>query len=117
MTKKPYPSDTLAQAISVQEAWGRIDEGLAFGNLNISGLVTDINQIRQTEHILADLENQLTDMRNRRDALYQSTWDKVKRVRSSIKGIFGDDSSQYEMVGGTRLSERKTPTRRTVTSA
>jgi hypothetical protein len=40
-------------------------------------------------------------------------WDKVKRVRAGVKANYGDDSSQYEMVGGTRLSERKSPTRRT----
>ncbi len=28
-----------------------------------------------------------------------------------------DDSSQYEMVGGTRLSERKTPTHKQATAA
>jgi hypothetical protein len=39
-------------------------------------------------------------------------WDKVKRVRAGVKANYGDDSSQYEMVGGTRLSERKPPTRR-----
>ncbi len=55
---------------------------------------------------------QLTDARNRRDALYTAIWSKVKRVRSGVKGIYGDDSSQYEMVGGTRLSERKAPVRK-----
>jgi hypothetical protein len=36
----------------------------------------------------------------------------VKRVRSAIKGVYGDDSTQYEMVGGTRMSERKPRTRK-----
>jgi len=47
-----------------------------------------------------------------RDALLGATWDKVKRVRASVKGLYGDDSSEYDMVGGTRKSERKTPTRK-----
>ncbi len=59
------------------------------------------------------LEAQLTDLRNQRDALYAGLWDKVKRVRSTVKGIYGDDSSEYEMVGGTRKSERKHPARKT----
>ena len=54
------------------------------------------------------------DKRNQRDALYAQIWDKVKRVRNGVKGIYGDDSSQYEVIGGTRLSERKTPTRKAV---
>ena len=45
-------------------------------------------------------------------ALYTTIWDKVKRVRNGMKAIYGDDSSQYEMIGGTRLSERKAPARK-----
>jgi hypothetical protein len=32
-------------------------------------------------------------------------------MRAVVKGVSGDDSLQYEMVGGTRLSDRK-PVRR-----
>jgi hypothetical protein len=39
----------------------------------------------------------------------------MKRIRSVIKGTYGDDSSQYELVGGTRLSDRKPYRRRTTT--
>jgi hypothetical protein len=44
-------------------------------------------------------------------------WDKVKRVRAGVKSIYGDDSSEWEMIGGTRLSERKSPTRRVQVTA
>ena len=67
------------------------------------------------ESQMASLEAQLTDARNRRDALYTGIWDKVKRVRNGVKAMYGDDASQYEMIGGTRLSERKPPTRKTRT--
>ena len=50
-------------------------------------------------------------MRNQRDALYEAAWDKVRRMRVAIKAIYGFDSPQYELVGGTRLSERKTARR------
>ncbi len=32
-----------------------------------------------------------------------------KRVLTGVETRFGEDSSQYEMVGGTRTSERKKP--------
>ncbi|HJR79310.1 MAG TPA: hypothetical protein VJ821_04505 [Anaerolineales bacterium] len=115
MARKIYPTDLLEQALSVQDAWGRIDDQLAFGNLNVAALVTDINAAKQAEVNVISLENQLDEMRTRRDSLYQSTWDKVKRIRAAVKGIYGDDSPQYDAVGGTRLSERKSP-RRTVSS-
>jgi hypothetical protein len=63
------------------------------------------------------LEAQLTNLRNQRDTLYTELWDKLKRVRNGVKANYGDDSSQYEMVGGTRRSERKAPTRKIKTAA
>ena len=112
MTKKKYPSDILEQAIQMQDAWARIDEGLTVGEVNLGALVMEINHINTIQHSLVGLENQMTEMRNKRDALYESAWDKVRRVRAAIKGIYGFDSAQYELVGGTRASERK-PVRRT----
>lgn len=117
MATKFYPNNILNQAVNVQAAWAQIDEELTFGNLNIGALVMDINHVHQVEAQLASLENQMTDLRNQRAALYQAAWDKVKRVRSGIKATFGDDSSQYEMAGGTRMSERKKVSRRTATPA
>jgi hypothetical protein len=58
------------------------------------------------------LEVQMTNLRNQREELYRALWDKVKRVRNGIKAHYGDDSSQYEMIGGTRVSDRKPPTRK-----
>jgi len=111
MSKRMFPPDVLEQARSVQEGWGQIDENLAFGSLNLGELVTGISQIRSVENNVERLEKQLTEMRNQRDSLYQATWDKVKQVRAGIKASFGDDSTQYEMIGGTRVSDRK-PVRR-----
>jgi hypothetical protein len=111
MTAKQFPTDILEQAIDAQEAWGQIDEGLVYGNVSLAALVTDIAQIRTLDHTLSNLETQLTEVRNRREAVCQAAWDKVKRVRAGIKASFGDDSTQYEMIGGKRLSDRK-PVRR-----
>jgi hypothetical protein len=33
-------------------------------------------------------------------------------MRNGVKAIYGEDSSQYETVGGTRPSERKTLVRK-----
>ena len=37
--------------------------------------------------------------------------DMLVRIRSAIKGIFGPDSHEYQLVGGKRASERKHPSR------
>ena len=117
MAKRPYPTDVINQGNNVLDAWSQIDDQLTFGALNTAALTMDINQARGIQEQMTNLENQLTNLRNRRDATNTSLWDKVKRVRAGVKANYGDDSSQYEMVGGTRLSERKTPTRRTKTPA
>ena len=106
-----YPPDVLEQAIDVHEAWRQIDELLAYGPLTIAALALDIAQVRNFDHSIASLESQLTDTRNRREAMCAATWDKVKRVRAGVKATFGDDSTQYEMMGCKRLSDRK-PVRR-----
>ncbi len=112
MSKK-YPTNVLTQAQATLQAWQEIDPALALGNLTQAVLTTDLEQAQAALNKIQSLEAQLTDARNQRDAAYATVWDEVKRVRSAIKGIYGDDSSQYEMVGGTRLSERKKPVRKT----
>jgi len=112
MTSKPFPTDVLVQAQAVIEAWKKIDPALTIGQLTPDSLTTDLQQAAPIQAELDSLDAQLTDLRNRRDALFVSIWDKLKRVRAGVKGIYGDDSSQYEMIGGTRMSERKSPTRK-----
>jgi|SRR5687768_3421317 len=112
MPTKQFPTDILSQAIDTQEALVHIDNDLSFGNVNVATLATDIAQIRSFDHTQSNLETQLTDIRAMREAVCQSAWDKVKRARAEIKANFGDDSRQYEMIGGTRVSDRKS-TRRT----
>ena len=116
MAKKLYPTDVLAQAQAVSSGWSQISTTLAFGPVNAAALTADITSAGTLEADISKLEIQLTDKRNQRDALYIAMWDKVKRVRAGIKANYGDDSSQYEMIGGTRVSERKSPTRRPVIS-
>jgi len=77
-----------------------------------SGLNATLSAATAVQAQITSLEIQLIDLRNQRDDLNAGIWDTVKRVRAGVKAIYGDDSSQYEMVGGTRLSERKAPVRR-----
>ena len=62
-------------------------------------------QISQAEAHLADLRNQSADL----GALFTK---KIKGVRQQIIGQYGDDSPEYEAVGGKRTSNRAAPRRR-----
>ena len=113
MTKKFYAPDFLHQAATRVRAWAQIDLKLAFGNLTVASLSMEIEKAQALDIEISDLETALLNKRNQRDEVYANVWDGMKRVRAAVKGIYGDNSSQYEMVGGTRMSERKSPSRKT----
>jgi hypothetical protein len=54
----------------------------------------------------------LDDLQNNLETAENSLRDKSKRVLSAVEAQYGPDSTEYEQVGGTRLSERKRPTGR-----
>ena len=101
MQAKNYPTDVLEQANNVLTAINQIDEEISFGNVNPAMLTADVTQVSPVLGQIVQLETQLTDLRNQRDVISQNMWDKIKRIRTGVKANFGDDSSEYEMVGGT----------------
>jgi hypothetical protein len=111
MSKKQTPTDLIEQSKSLLSSWAQIDEQLVFGPLSASALTMALKRANSLEDSITDLENKLTDLRNQREASNEALWDIVKRARASFKGLYGDDSSQFEMVGGTRVSDRKTARR------
>ncbi len=104
---RKYPQDVVEQAQDVVVGWGQVTPAVTFGTLTVTALQADITAATPLEADIAKLEKQLADKRNQRDILYTAMWDKVKRTRAGFKCTFGDDSQQYEWVGGTRMSERK----------
>ena len=112
MGKKLYPTDTVQQAKSILSAWNLIDPSLVFGPLTSASLSADVATVQTLQEKIIRLQNELMDTRNQRDAACIGIWDKVKRARAGIKATYGDDSTEYEIAGGTRLSERKPPRRK-----
>lgn len=108
---KGYPNDVSQEAQAVLEGWKRISPPIVINGITPEGLEADLQTLASDLSQMDSLEAQITDLRNHRDSVSANIWDQVKRVRAGVKANFGDDSSQYEMVGGTRKSERKVPTR------
>jgi len=94
------------------QALKNIDPAFQMGELTPATLEADLEKSAEIQKTLNILETQLTDQRNQRDAHLNEMWQKMKRLRAGVKAVYGDDSSQYEMVGGTRLSERKPRSRK-----
>ena len=111
MPKKFIPTNLNEQTASIKDAWGRIDAKMTLGNVSLTSLMMDIEALRGIEADLVSLENQMVALREQRDVQRQATWDKVKGVRAMVKVIYGDDSLEYELMGGTRRSERKSARR------
>ena len=114
MGKKLYPTDTLKQVQSILSAWKLIDPALKIGPLSLETIAGDVATVQRLQEKLIHLRNELVDIRNQRDAATIDLWNTVKRARSGIKGIYGDDSTAYKLAGGTPRSERKKPRRRSV---
>ena len=114
MPSKTYPSDVIDQGRNVLEAWRSIDPALKVGDLAAEALESDLNLITPNTALINRLEAELSEARNQREAISQAVWDKVKRLRRGVQAIYGDDSSQYDTVGGTRVSDRKPRVRKSV---
>ena len=112
MASKGYPTDVLAQAAEVLAACKQIDPSMKAGVLTQAAFADELAQTQAIQAQLHALELQMTDLRNKRDQQLIRMWDVVKRTRATVKGVYGDDSSEYELVGGTRVSERKRAVRR-----
>jgi hypothetical protein len=102
-----YPTDIVKQTKAVIEAWKKIDPNFKAGDLTPDVLAATLAQVDPILTQMSALNAQMTDQRNQRDDVYSTLWQYLKTVRTSVKGQYGDNSSQYEMVGGTRMSERK----------
>jgi hypothetical protein len=109
---KPYPTDLVRKLQAAVITWKNIDPALKIGDLSLAELEATCERCEALKRELISAENQLTDLRNQRDEAYGTGWSYITRMRAGIKGIYGDDSAQYEMAGGTRRSERKPRSRR-----
>ena len=107
MRRKLYPINVLARAKTIAVAWEQIGATVTFGSVTNGVFHEDIVQAGAIETRIKEAEIQLAALRNERDAVYLSLWDKVKRVYAGVKAIYGDDSTQYEMVGRKRASAIK----------
>jgi hypothetical protein len=107
MSKKYFPPNVLTQAQEILVGWAQVSATLVFGALTPAALTTDITTVTALESEISKLEIQLADKRNQRDLVYSGMWEKIKRIRAGVKANYGDDSQQFEMVGGTRTSDRR----------
>lgn len=109
---KPYPTDILSKLRSSIENWKAIDATLKFGDLTLDEMQSVLERGQALRDQIQALELQLTDLRNQRDEAYSLGWKYIIRLRNQIKGIYGDDSTEYEIMGMKRRGKYKPRSRR-----
>ena len=106
----------MPSRINADEAIADADNILKVWNPNPDFKLKDVTlaQFQQDRTDLADVltelkkkDDEMTPLRNQRDDLAQKINGNCTRARAGIKGYFGDNSSEYELAGGTRSSERQ----------
>jgi hypothetical protein len=80
--------------------------------LSVPAYETEINGYAADETSYNQDLAALDDKQNRLDTREEGLKDLNLRIQAAVKAQFGPDSSEYELVGGTRRSDRKRPTRK-----
>jgi hypothetical protein len=110
MVSKSIPK-LLQEANEVKKALEEIGENVPAG-ISVAEMTTEIEAL---ENIIGELDAVNADrtrLVNRKAEQAKVVSDQIVKVRAAVKGILGADSSEYDMVGGTRTSERKRPKRK-----
>ena len=109
MGKKLYPTDTLKQALNIINLWDHIGTVPIVGPQGYEILRADLATAQELKEKIKRLETELLSVRNERDAACIQIWKQVTRARAGVKAVYGDDSTEYQLAGGTRLRDRKRP--------
>jgi hypothetical protein len=117
MGKKLYPTDTLKQALNIVSLWDHIGTAPMHGPQGYENLRSDLTTVDELKEKIRQLETELLCVRNERDTTCVQIWEQVKRARAGVKAVYGDDSTEYQLSGGIRRSDRKTPRRKAPTPA
>ncbi len=75
-------------------------------------LVTLEAEVKTADDLVEAKRIELTPLLNARNEKATRLNTVLVQARKAIAGYFGEDSDEYELVGGTRKSERKSPGRR-----
>lgn len=103
--------DILADAERLIRVW-TANPTLSLGDVTLPVLTAKVATLRATRATTDGLRTQLTQSVNDGNSQSAELLDITVRARSGAKAQFGQDSTQYEQLGGTRSSDRKPPKRK-----
>jgi hypothetical protein len=98
----------LQEANEVKQALATMGEALP-SEISAAGMEDRITELEAVIGELDAVNVDRTRLVNLKRDKAEAASDYIVQARSTVKGIFGADSSEYDMVGGTRVSERSRP--------
>lgn len=100
----------LSKARQVVIAW-EMNPDFQFGTMTLETFKLEMEKLIVEIEAADRARLAYAEMVNSRDIQASTVNDLVTRARSGFRAFYGPDSSEYEMAGGKRRSDRKSPTR------
>lgn len=111
MKTKPNHEEVKVETDKILSVW-KANPDFKLKDVTAEQVEADNARLDAVIKLVKQKEQEILPLRNERDDLATKLNEVNVRARSGMKGYFGLNSSQYEQVGGTRSSERKTPVRK-----
>ncbi len=113
MARQKKLSPFLEGAQQRLAALSSIDPTLDLGTgLTLAAYRAEVVSVQAKQDAYNTLLSQVDQSYNEFQAAEKSIRDLSERMLAGVASKYGKDSSEYEMAGGTRKSERKRPTRK-----
>jgi hypothetical protein len=113
MARQKKESPVVEKARQRLTALTSIDPELDLGNnLTVSAYQAQVAAAQEKLDIYNTLLSQVDDAYNAFQVSEKALRDLSERMMAGVASKYGKDSSQYEMAGGVRKSERKRPARK-----
>ncbi len=118
MARRKKQSATLNKAQKRLAGLKSIDPKVDLGNgLTVAAYEKEITEFRQKVEAYNTLLSKVDDAANNVQSLEKELSVAAENVLLAVKLKYGKDSSEYEMVGGTRQSERRRPKAQSATES
>ena len=106
--RKRTSTHTLEQARHVLAGLKQITPKPDFGPTVTEALFeAEINGYSHDLDAFNGVLSEIDDQQNRLDDRKQRLHDFTQRIQAAVKAVYGPDSSEFEVVGGLRRSDRK----------
>lgn len=112
MARAKRTSTTLQKAERRAAAMGSIKPNLDMGNgLTLASFWADIDEMRDRQKKYNELLSTVDQLYNEMLAAEKALAEKSERMLNAVAVVYGRNSSEYEMAGGRRRSERRRSSR------